>query len=65
VFFAARFRRRSDRYITLMKARALCPACIHSLKGLPVPTSGLVPCPECGAKWRLDVVPSPPPGSVV
>jgi hypothetical protein len=62
MFTAARFRHRSNRYITLMKARALCPACIHSLEGLPVPDSGLVPCPECGAHWKFDHSTAPPGG---
>jgi hypothetical protein len=62
MFTAARFRRRSDRYVTLMKARALCPACIHSLEGLPVPVSGLVACPECGAHWKFDHSTAPPGG---
>ncbi len=50
---AIRFRRRSAEYVKLMKARALCPACIHSLEGLTVPEDDMVACPECGAKWRF------------
>lgn len=51
---AARARARSAEYIRLMKARALCPACIYSLEGVNVPSDGgLTACPECGSKWLM------------
>ncbi len=65
VVIASQFRRRSGEYITLMKARALCPVCIYSLEGMDVPSEGMITCPECGAKWRMDVVPKSAPGGVV
>lgn len=60
-FVGASFRHRRPRYVGLMKLRALCPACISSLEGLPVPPDGLVPCPECGAKWHFGSAPPEPP----
>jgi len=56
-FIAARFRRRSSQYIHLMKARALCPACIHSLEGMQTDSERMVTCPECGARWRFGDAP--------
>lgn len=43
-------------FIARAKRQGLCPACGSSLVGLAVPEDGLVPCPECGAKWRFDPV---------
>ena len=43
-------------FIARAKRQGLCPACGFSLVGLAVPEDGLVPCPECGARWRFDPV---------
>jgi hypothetical protein len=47
----ARFRRRH--LVTLFARAGVCPACTHSLHGLPVESDGCTVCPECGAAWRV------------
>lgn len=43
----------AGQYESVLKENALCPSCVHSLKGLLPSGDGCTVCPECGAAWRL------------
>ena len=51
--------KRAPRVIQIMKTWRLCPGCAYALDGVARHGEGLVTCPECGAKWRLDEGPTP------